>query len=165
MRKAIVLVFATALIVFHSKAEPPSPIEVANTVSNFWFGNNLSSLSVYATNLYSDAMTNYLPAVLLSAFHDHLFAGKLMSASNKFERVRFYVSGHPQEFTEFFKGILVVVSGMSGGDIAMFRSMGLNPAQLPGTHISPQAVRDDGGSTFMPPHIAILYLAPAATIP
>lgn len=144
---------------------PPEPLEIANTVSNFWFGNNLSGLSAYATNLYSGAATNYLPAVLVSAFHDHLFAGKVLSASNKFARVQTYVSSYPQNFTDSFKGGLEIVAEMANEDIRMICSMGLNPVQVPSTNISPQAVRDDSGGHFMPPHIAVLYYAPAVTIP
>lgn len=144
---------------------PPMPLEIANAVSNLWFDNNLSGLSAYATNLYSGAATNYLPAVLVSAFHDHLFTGKVLSASNKFARVQTYVSSYPQTFTETFKGGLEIVADMADEDIRMIYSMGLNPAQVPLTNISPQAIRDDSGSHFMPPHIAVLYYAPAVTIP
>ena len=146
-------------------AQNPPPLEIANAVSNLWFGNNLPGLSVYATNLYSGTATNYLPAVLVSAFHDHLFAGRPLSASNKLARVQVCVSGQPQTFTDTFKGMLEIVSDMAGEDIGMVLSMGLNPAQVPPANISPQAVRDDSGGSFMPPHIAILYYAPNFTLP
>lgn len=167
--KQIVSSFSSVLLLFaltnNMAQNPPEPLEIANTVSNFWFGNNLSGLSAYATNLYSGAATNYLPAVLVSAFHDHLFAGKVLSASNKFARVQTYVSSYPQNFTDSFKGGLEIVAEMANEDIRMICSMGLNPVQVPSTNISPQAVRDDSGGHFMPPHIAVLYYAPAVTIP
>jgi hypothetical protein len=160
MKKAIVLACAIALPAVHGKAEPPSPLGVANTVSNLWFSNNLSGLSAYAANLYSGQMTNYLPAVLVSAFHDHLFGGRLISASNKCARVQAFASSHPQTFTDTFKGMLEIVSRMADGDIGMVLPMNLDPVQVPSPNISPQAVRNDSGDTFMPPHIAILYHAP-----
>ena len=80
-------------------------------------------------------------------------------------RIQAYVSGHPQTFTDSFRWVLEVVSVMANEDIGMVLGMGLNPAQVPSANISPQAVRDDSGSSFMPPHIAILYHAPGVTLP
>lgn len=139
----------------------PQPMEIANTVSNLWFGNNLSGLSAYTTNLYSGAATNYLPAIMVSIFHDRVFTGKLLTASNKLERVASNVAETPQYFSDGFRYYISMMTDMTKNPINRAAAQGINPDAIP---VTPQTLRDSMG-TFMIPDIAILYETPALTLP
>lgn len=63
----------------------PSPEDVANTVSNLWVSENLNQLESYITNLYASS-SNYVPAILASAFYDSVFLGNYSTPpTNTFE--------------------------------------------------------------------------------
>ena len=144
-----------------SQTPLPQPSEIANSVSSFWFGNNLPGLSAYATNLYSGTATNYLPAIMVSIFHDRVFYGRLVSASNKLSRVNARLQTTPASFPDGFKYHFSVINSMTCQSIEDVLAQGLNPdAITPEPHL----IRADMG-TFLIPDIAILYEAPALTLP
>jgi hypothetical protein len=140
---------------------PPQPLEIANTVSNLWFSNNLAGLSVYATGLYSAATTNYLPAIMVSMFHDRVFAGKLLTASNKIGRVASHIETTPQSFSDGFKHFISVLTDMTSRPVGRALAQGVNPDAIP---VTPQLLRDNMGD-FMIPDIAVLYETPALSLP
>ena len=165
MKKSIIICLGLAAGLSCAQT-PPAPLEIANTVSNFWYGNNLTGLSSYATNLCSGGATNYLPAVLVSAFHDQYFAGKIISASNKLARVHDYANATPNAVSDIFMGNLGLLLDANRTDIGMMASFGLDPVQIPSANISPQRFRDVSlGLPILLPHIDILYHAPAVTLP
>lgn len=138
----------------------PTPETVFSAATNFWIGNDLAGFATYTTNLYSGAATNYAPAILLSAFHDYVFEGKLVTASNKYARVGVKLTESPQSFSDTFKGLFSMVSDSVNYDIKRY-----NQANKPLTDAEalaiPQAIRDDAVQTDFPiPHLFIIRFAP-----
>jgi hypothetical protein len=140
---------------------PPQPLEIANTVSNLWFSNNLAGLSAYATSLYSGTATNYLPAIMVSMFHDRVFTGKPLTASNKIGRVASHIETTPQSFPDGFKHFVSVLTDMTNRPAGRALTQGINPDAIP---VTPQILRDNMGG-FMIPDIAVLYEIPALSLP
>jgi hypothetical protein len=163
MKKMLVIgAMAVSSAVAFGQGQPPTSLEVANTVSNLWQGRKLSEFSVYATNLYANA-SNYVPAIVVSAFHDAAFLGKLQSATNKCGRIQKQIVVAPQAFPIEFKEVLSGVERSFKEEIDMHTANGRTPAMLEAT-ASPQAAREACGD-FVVPHIFILYYAPAVTLP
>ena len=138
----------------------PSPEEIHNTVTNFWYGDNLQGFTSYTTNLYAGASTNYVAPTLLSAFHDYVFLGELVSASNKYARVHAKTLTSPDSFSNLFKGMLLMALESVGGDIKRYNDVNkpLNDAK---TLAAPQEIRD--GTSNPPlafPHLTIINHSP-----
>ena len=138
----------------------PSSEQIYNTTTNFWYENNLVGFTTYTTNLYSGASTNFVAPILLSAFHDYMFLGELVSSSNKYASVQSKVEASPNRFTDLFKGFLSLVLNSVTGDIKRYNDLNkpLNDAK---TLASPQTIRDiTANSPFVIPHLMILNHAP-----
>jgi len=159
--KKTLLLSACLLAAMYSNAQNPTPLEIANTVSNFWFSNNLSGLSVYATNLYSGTATNYLPAIMVSIFHDRVFEGKLVTASNKLSKVQTKIGSIPGQFTDRFNYHFSIINSMTLRSINEISAQGLDPN---GVAPEPQLIKSDMGS-FLIPDISILYDTPPVSLP
>jgi hypothetical protein len=159
--KKLLLFSACLVVAMYSLAQAPDPLEVANAVSNLWFSNNLIGLSAYATNIYSGATTNYLPAIMVSIFHDRVFEGKLVTASNKLCKVNAKLETAPGVFSDRFKYNFSILNGMSVRSISEITAQGLDPNAMPA---EPQLIHGDMGS-LMIPDISILYDTPAVMLP
>jgi hypothetical protein len=165
MKKSIIICLGLATGLLCAQT-PPAPLEIANVVSNYWFSNNLTGFSSYATNLYSGGATDYLPAVLVSAFHDQYFLGRLISSSNKLARVQEYASASPNVVSDTFMGTLELLLSANRFDMQMATSKGVSPVQMPATYIVPQQFRDETVKLpILLPHIDILYHTPSVTLP
>jgi hypothetical protein len=162
MKKLIVL-FCVLLSKQVIAQEQSQPLEIANTVSNLWVNNNFSNMTVYVNGLYIGYKTNYLPIVLVSAFHDSVFLGNLLSASNKLERVNQFVLTSPQSFTDEFKVYLRELIGEVKMEIDLYVKSGRTPEDVQG-QASPQTVRSISQDILLP-DISILYYTPAITLP
>jgi hypothetical protein len=143
-----------------AQASPPSV--VANTVSNLWISQDFSGLNSYITNLYVIS-SNYVPAILASAFHDCIYLGRLSQATNKIARLQDCVRNRPQDFTVAFKDLLDELRSETTREVELHARMGTTPGSLE-THASPQAVRSAWGTTLLP-QINILFYAPATNAP
>jgi hypothetical protein len=117
---------------------------------------------VYVTNLYSSA-SNYVPALVASVFYDSVFEGKLLTASNKIERIQNRIMQTPQSFSDDFKNDLTLIRQMVYQEIERRTKEGHNPENLK-SFAFPQKVRDALGF-FILPDISVLYYAPAVTLP
>lgn len=142
--------------------EPPTPQEVANTVSNYWISQDFTNLNSYITNLYT-AHSNYVPAILASVFHDCAYLGNLSQATNKLARVQAGVTNNPQGFSVEFKGFLSELAFETKGEIDMHAARGRSPETVQ-SNASPQTVRSVWGQTLLP-YINILFYAPATNAP
>ena len=140
--------------------EPPSPADVANTASNLWMSSNLTGLAEYTTNLYA-SYPNYVPAIILSAFHDGIFKGDLSAMTTKQYRVQEFVNFAPSNYTEEFTDLLAELRSETDREINLHRKMGISESQLR-SNASPAAVRAVGD--IMPPHIFLLYYSPATNL-
>jgi hypothetical protein len=138
-------------------AQTPSPQDIAQTVSTLWLSQNFPELNSYIINLYASYPT-YVPAVLASAFHDCVFLGKLSCALDKFTRVHGDMNNQ-QDVTVEFKDLLSELQSETKREIKLHDRMGISPAALE-ANASPQTVRTVWG-TKLPPHINILFYAPA----
>lgn len=156
------IVLLTITITSIPAQEPPTPQEVANTVSNYWIGQNFTNLNSYITNLYV-AQSNYVPAILASVFHDSTYLGKLSQATNKLARVQTCVTNNPQNFSAEFKDLLIELKSDIDGEIALHARKGRSPATVE-SNASPQTVRSTWGTTLLP-EINILFYAPATNAP
>ena len=164
--KRIMLVFAFVLRLFAGtnimSQEPPTPLDVANNVSNLWIGQDFSGLNSYVTNLYS-THSNYVPAILAASFHDGIYLGKMSQATNKLARVQGCVSNNPQGFAVEFKDLLSELESEMKREIDLHARMGTSPQAL-AENASPQAVRSTWGAALLP-QINILYYAPTTNAP
>ena len=143
-------------------AQDPPPSDVANTVSNLWISQDFSELNSYITNLYATS-SNYVSAILASAFHDSIYLGKLSQATNKLARVQGCVTNNPQGFTVEFKDLLGELQSETKKEIDLHDRMGTSPAALE-SNASPQTVRSAWGTDLLP-QINILFYAPATNAP
>lgn len=141
--------------------DPPSPSEVANTVSNLWIGSDFNGLGSYITNLYA-SHSNYVPAILAASFYDVVYRGHLPEASNKLHRVQTLVSSSPGSFSDLFKDLLSGLSDDVSEEISLHASNGTTPSQLE-SNASPSAVRS--ASSHLDRDIMILFSAPATNAP
>ncbi len=141
--------------------EPPSPVDVANTASNLWMSSNLTGLAEYTTNLYA-SYPYYVPAILLSSFHEGIFKGDLSAMTTKQYRVQEFVNFAPSNYTEEFTGLLAELRSEIDREINLHRKMGISESQLR-SNASPAAVRAVGD--IMPPEIFLLYYSPATNLP
>lgn len=163
MKKAlIVFMLAVAGGGVGPAQSPPPPSVVANTVSNLWHTRSLAELSVYATNLYSSA-TNYVPAILVSVFHDSVFTGDLQPAISNLVRIQHHAAHTPQGYTDTFKRSLAELLKDSREESEMHAAWGNTPQVLQ-TNASPQTVRDAWDGLPLP-FISILFEAPSVTLP
>jgi hypothetical protein len=142
--------------------EPPTPQEVANTVSNYWIGQDFTNLSSYVTNLYV-THSNYFPAILAASFHDYIFFGKLADATNKLNRVQQVVNSNPSNFPSEFKTLMEELTATMTWEIDLHSRKGRSPETVQ-SNASPQAVRSVSGATLLP-NINILFYTPATNAP
>ena len=163
MRRLVMLCCVLSLNAPAFTQSLPPPVVVANTVSNLWHTRNMAELSVYATNLYSGA-TNYVPAILVSVFHDSIFTGDIQPAISNLVRIQNHVTHTPQSFTESFRRSLAEAIGISTKELSRHAEWGHTPQMLR-ENASPQILRDewDGGPPL--PFISILFEAPPITLP
>ena len=158
--KKIVLILFSGLTFASAQGSMPSSAQIYFSATNFWYGNDLAGFTTYTTNLYSGATTNYIAPTLLSAFHDYVFLGELVSASNKYSRVQEKVSASPEQFTDMFKGMLSMVTTSIFDDIHRYNQANkpLNDAKA---LAAPQEIRDENAETpFILPHFLILSHSP-----
>ena len=141
--------------------EPPTPLEIANTISNYWTGSNFNALGSYITNLYA-SYSNYVPAILADSFYDVVYQGKLSEATNKLYRVQALVSSSPGSYSNLFKNMLSGLIDDVSEEITLHGSMGTTPSQLE-SNASPSAVRS--ASSRLDRDILILFSAPATNAP
>lgn len=141
--------------------DPPTPIEVANTVSNLWINSDFGALTSYITNLYS-AHSNYVPAILASSFHDVIFRGRLSDATNKLYRVQSLISAAPENYSDPFKDIFDGLNNDVSDELLLHVSMGTTQSQLE-SNASPSSVRN--ASSRLDRDIMILFYAPATNAP
>jgi hypothetical protein len=141
--------------------DPPSPLEVANTVSNYWMTFQFTDLDCYITNLYA-SHSNYFPAILASTFHDVVFRGELAEASNKVYRIQECVDNNPSNYNESFRMLVSSVNNDIAEEIALHASRGTTSSQLE-SNASPLAVRN--ASDHLGRDIIILYYTPATNAP
>lgn len=164
--KHIVSAFSSILLLFASAnimaQELPTPLEVANSVSNLWIGQDFSGLNSYVTNLYA-AHSNYVPAILAASFHDGIYLGKLSQATSKLSRVQGCVMNNPPGFSDEFKGLLDELQSETKREIDLHVRMGTSSQALE-SNASAQVVRSTWGTELLP-QINILYYAPAANAP
>ncbi len=142
--------------------EPPTPSEVANTVSNLWISQDFTGLNSYVTNLYAST-SNYVPAILASVFHDSIYLGKLSQATSKLARVQGCVVSNPQGFTVEFKDFLSELASETKEEIDMHAARGRTPETVQ-SNASAQTVRSVWGTDSLP-QINILFYAPATNAP
>lgn len=142
--------------------EPPTPQEVANTVSNLWVGEDLAGLNSYVTNLYV-GHSDYVPAILASSFHDSIYLGKFSQSTNKLARVNAVITNNPAGFTTEFKDFLAELRSETKREIDLHARMGTSPDALQ-SNASPSTVRSVWGTTLLP-QINILFYAPATNAP
>ena len=164
--KRIVSVFSFALplvsLTTIMAQEPPTPLEVANSVSNLWIGQNFSGMNTYVTNLYN-TYSNYMPAILAASFHDGVYLGKMSQAFDKLARVQGCVTNNPQNFTIEFRDLLNELRSELRREIDLHDRMGTSPQALE-ANASPQTIRSLWGAELLP-EIFILYYTPATNVP
>jgi len=164
--KRIVSVFSFALplvaLTNMMAQEPPTPLEVANSVSNQWIEQDFVGLNTYVTNLYI-TYSNYVPAILAASFHDGIYLGKMSQATNKLARIQGCMMNNPQNFTVEFKDLLNELRSELKREIDLHDRMGTSPQALE-ANASPQAVRSTWGAELLP-QINIIYYAPATSVP
>ncbi len=164
--KRIVSVFSFALplvaLTNMMAQEPPTPLEVANSVSNLWIGQNFSGMNTYVTNLYN-TYSNYMPAILAASFHDGVYLGKMSQAFDKLARVQGCVTNNPQNFTIEFRDLLNELRSELRREIDLHDRMGTSPQALE-ANASPQTIRSLWGAELLP-EIFILYYTPATNVP
>jgi len=141
---------------------PPEPLEIANTVSNLWIGQNFSGMNTYVTNLYN-TYSNYMPAILAASFHDGVYLGKMSQAFDKLARVQGCVTNNPQNFTIEFRDLLDELRSELRREIDLHDRMGTSPQALE-ANASPQTIRSLWGAELLP-EIFILYYTPATNVP
>ncbi len=165
IRTDLWLIVITSIIICYSTMtfaeEPPTPIEVANTVSNLWMASAFRDLAYYITNLYA-TYSNYVPAILAASFHDVIYQGKLGEATNKLNRVQALVRSSPEAFSDIFKDMLSGLIDELSGEIALHAAMGTPPSEVE-SNASPSAVRS--ASDHLDRDIMILFFAPATNAP
>ena len=164
--KRIVSAFSSMLLLFAwtniMAQEPPTPSEVANSVSNLWIGQDFSGLNSYVTNLYA-TYSNYVPAILAASFHDGIYLGKMSQATSKLARVQGCITNNPQGFSVEFKDLLGELQSEMKREIDLHVRMGTSPQTLE-SNASPQIVRSTWGTELLP-QINILYYTPATNAP
>ena len=164
--KRIVSVFSFALplvaLTNMMAQEPPTPLEVANSVSNLWIGQNFSGMNTYVTNLYN-TYSNYMPAILAASFHDGVYLGKMSQAFDKLARVQGCVTNNPQNFTIEFIYLLNEFRSELRREIDLHDRMGTSPQALE-ANASPQTIRSLWGDELLP-EIFIIYYTPAKNVP
>ncbi|HBA85906.1 MAG TPA: hypothetical protein DCZ95_17620 [Verrucomicrobia bacterium] len=143
-------------------ADPPSPQEVASTVSNLWIGQEFVPLGSYITNLYM-AYSSYMPAILSSSFHDYIFLGELASASNKLNVVKQAIDSNPLGFPEAFKARFNDCFSSLQWEIALHERKGRTPETVR-SNAFPSTIRNAWGMQ-LPPAIDILFYTPATNAP
>ena len=142
--------------------EPPSPVDVAYTASNLWISSNLTGFAEFSTNLYA-SYSNYVPAIILSSFHDGIFNGDLSTMAEKLDRVQEYVDYSPSNYTEAFTGLLAQDIYWLNEEINMHKKMGRSEAQVR-SNASASTVRSVWAE-WLPPPLPLLYYAPATNLP
>lgn len=161
-RMLVLSFFAVYLPIASAQTNPPSPGDIANTVSNMWMSSQINDLGAYITNLYG-AYSNYVPAILASSFYDYIYRGDLRSASNKLWIIEHSVTNNLVSYTNQFPEKLSIVRRNLDEEIAMHQSMGITDQQLQ-SNASPQTIRSEAG-TLMLPAMYILFCAPATNAP
>lgn len=142
--------------------EPPTPQEVANTISNYWINQNFTNMNSYITNLYA-SYSNYMPAVLSASFHDYIFLGKLTDATNKLYRVQQAINSNPSNFPSDFKVTMEELNATMKWEIDLHARKGRSPETVQ-SNASPQAVRNATGAALLQ-NINILFYTPATNAP
>jgi len=165
MAKIIPMSFliCTMLITSNLHAQmPPSSEEVANTVSNLWMQRDFTGMSNFVTNLYM-AYSNYVPAIMASAFHDHYFCGDIATSTNKLVRVRDGATNWPSGYAHAFLDVLGSRINWAVDESRFFEERGVSEAQQK-QNASPQAVREYVGDHRLPIPIYYLFWAPNTNV-
>ena len=142
--------------------DPPTPSDVANTVSNLWAGSDLTGLSNYITNLYSSS-SNYVPSILAQVFYDCAFLGKLEDSVIKLDKIQALIDSDADSFSIEFKDLLSELRNHTQREINLHQRKGISSEALQ-SNASPETVRSVWGDQMLP-HIYILFYAPATNAP
>jgi len=165
MAKIIPMSFliCTMLITSNLHAQmPPSSEEVANTVSNLWMQRDFTGMSNFVTNLYM-AHSNYVPAIMASAFHDHCFSGDIAKATNKLVIVRDCATNWPSGYAHAFLDVLGSRINWAVGESRLALKRGISETQHK-QNADPQALRDYVGDDRLPMAIYYLFWAPNTNV-
>jgi len=157
-----VLVFTVFITSCLQAQMPPSPVEVANTVSNLWMKRDFTGMSFFVTNIYM-THSNYVPAIMAASFHDSYFNGDYAISHKKLLRVRDGATNWPSGYAHDFLDVLGGQIKRSEDSLRFFLKLGMSEDDHR-RRANPNIIRNYYGDDKLPLPIYYLFWAPNTNV-